>query len=323
MATMENKPFDVPILFMIFNRPEPTKVVFEEIRKLRPTKLFVAADGPRTDRPDDIKKCKEARAIATAVDWPCEIKTLFRDSNKGCKYGPSENVTWFFENVEEGIILEDDCVPHPSFFPFCQELLERYRHENIMHISGNNFQKGNKRLSIKESYYFSILPHIWGWASWRRAWQKYDLQMKSWPEVRNKKTLRNVLRSPAVYEYWQKVWDAYYDGSHQSWDGQWTYACMLNKGLAVTPVNLVTNIGFNEEATHTKNRDSQFSRISSESIQFPLRHPTEIRANRLADDFTFSNNFTADRNFRQKIVGPFRRTFPGIYQKLKDLFRRS
>ena len=157
------KEFSIPILFLVFNRPETTALVFQEIRKVRPQQLFVAADGPRPDRTGEAEKCAEVKKIVAAVDWPCEVKTLFRDNNLGCRVAVSSAINWFFENVEEGIILEDDCLPHPDFFRFCNELLDYYRNdERIMHIGGNNFQFVNKY--GKSSYYFSHYAHIWGWA---------------------------------------------------------------------------------------------------------------------------------------------------------------
>jgi hypothetical protein len=155
--------FNTPILFMIFNRPDTTRVVFEEIRKIKPTLLYISGDGPREDRQGEKELVDEARKIATAIDWPCEVKTLFQEKNLGCKYAPSQAITWFFNQVEEGIIIEDDCVPHPDFWRFCEELLAKYRtDERVMMITGDNFQNGNSHFKPQESYYFSGIPSIWG-----------------------------------------------------------------------------------------------------------------------------------------------------------------
>src|SRR5258708_3549575 len=187
---MPESSFNTPILFLIFNRPFPTRRVFAEIRKARPAKLFVAADGPRPDKPEDLETCRETREIIKDIDWPCEVQTLFRDKNLGCGVAVSGAITWFFQNVEQGIILEDDCLPDPSFFPFCTELLERYKDdERILLISGNFLQQKNKKFMVKASYYGTLIPHLWGWASWRRAWAKYDFNLTKWPEVKATKSL--------------------------------------------------------------------------------------------------------------------------------------
>ena len=178
-------PFSVntPVLFLIFNRPETTEIVFSVIRKAEPPRLYVAADGPRPDYPNDAESCEIVRAIATDVNWDCKVKTLFRDQNLGCKLAASKAIDWFFEQELEGIILEDDCLPDQSFFWFCQELLGKYRDDTrIMHIGGTNFQFGKER--TKYSYYFSRYAHVWGWASWRRAWKFYDVEMKNWRDCR-------------------------------------------------------------------------------------------------------------------------------------------
>ena len=161
--------FETPILFITFNRPDTTKRVFEAIKKIKPKKLFISADGPRENKVGEKQKCLTVRSIFDNIDWDCEVKTLFQEKNLGCKIAATTAVTWFFQSVEEGIIIEDDCLPNKSFFLFCQKMLATYRkHEAIMHISGTNFQFGNKR--GEASYYFSRCIHMWGWATWRRAW---------------------------------------------------------------------------------------------------------------------------------------------------------
>jgi len=183
------KPLTTPVLFMIFNRPDTTQKVLEAIRKVKPTKLYIAADGPRPNVKADIEKCKEARAIASGVDWDCTVTKLFREENFGCGKGPSSAMTWFFEQEEEGIILEDDCVPSSSFFFFCADLLERYRYDTrVMQIGGTNFE--NEKVRGKEySYFFSNMIYIWGWATWKRAWKLYDYEMGYYNEITKKKYL--------------------------------------------------------------------------------------------------------------------------------------
>lgn len=252
--------FHVPILFIIFNRPDTTLDVFNNIRSMQPTQLFVAADGPRDNVVADVEKCSRARKIATAVDWDCEVHTLFRDRNLGCGLGPSSAITWFFEHVEEGIILEDDCLPDKSFYLFCETLLDYYRNMlQVMHISGDNFQYGRKRAN--GSYYFSRYTHSWGWATWRRAWSHYDFY--SMPE-----------------EY-----------REHSWDYQWELSVAKQQGLTVLPnINLVKNIGFGPDATHTK-KSAIYSNLLAHEIKFPLIHPKTIRINRKADTFTHYVHF--------------------------------
>jgi hypothetical protein len=315
--------FQTPILFLIFNRPETTRRVFEEIRKLRPNKLFIAGDGPRADHPEDREKVLHTREIVANIDWPCEVKTLFQEENLGCRYAPPTAVTWFFEQVEAGIILEDDCLPDPSFFPFCAELLERYANDTrVMQISGDCFQDNNSKFMDVNSYYFSIFPHLWGWASWRRAWKQYDLAMVGWPEVRSQETLRSVLTDPAVYSYWEYLWNQYYDGSKNSWDGPWAYACMMHNGLSINPtVNLISNIGFGSEATHTKDAESILSKIPVSSMLFPLTHPKVIEPNTIADAFAFRNHFGINASLHQRILGPFKKRFPKTYRQIKSLLK--
>src|SRR4051812_29566436 len=176
-----------PVLFVIFNRPETTRQVFEAIRTAKPSRLYIAADGPRKNKPGEDQKCQEAREIVKAVDWDCEVKTLFSKENLNCGRGPATAFTWFFEHEEEGIILEDDCLPTQSFFRFCQELLERYRYDyRVMHIGGNNFLNGWQR-DQDYSYYFSLSGHIWGWATWRRAWQMFDYKLSLYEKIKEKK----------------------------------------------------------------------------------------------------------------------------------------
>jgi len=171
-----------PVVLIIFNRPPTTERVFAEIAKARPQKLFVVADGPRPERSGEAEKCAAARAVIDRVDWECEVLRNYAEVNLGCRQRPPTGISWVFEQVAEAIILKDDCVPHPTFFRFCEELLEKYREdERVMHISGSNFQPGYTRGPF--SYYFSRFNPIWGWASWRRAWQHYDLNMKLWAEL--------------------------------------------------------------------------------------------------------------------------------------------
>lgn len=277
------KELHVPVLFLIFNRPETTVRVFEAIRHARPPQLFIAADGPRPARVSEAEKCAEARKIATAVDWPCEIKTLFRKHNLGCRDAVSSAINWFFENVEEGIILEDDCLPHPDFFRFCQELLDYYRNdERVMHIGGNNFQFLQKR--GKTSYCFSRYAHIWGWASWRRAWKYYDANLNNLDEA----VLVRTFNKRHIITRWMKILRKVKDKdpNFNTWDFQWTYALFAHDGLAVIPnVNLISNIGF-DAGTHIQ-AQNDFSAIPSAAVGDILIHPEIVAPNEDFDEMTF------------------------------------
>jgi len=199
-----------PVLFLIFNRPNTTQKVFNAIRQAKPKQLFVAADGPRKGKEGEKEKYEQAREIIEQVDWNCEVRTLFREKNLGCKIAASSAIDWFFENVDEGIILEDDCLPSQSFFRFCQELLEYYRDDTrIMMISGNNFQFGKVR--GEGSYYFSKYAHVWGWATWRRAWKHYDVNMKNFEDFLKSNQIINIFKIKQQQKYWMKILQLVYD----------------------------------------------------------------------------------------------------------------
>jgi len=273
-----------PVLFLVFNRPDTTIQVFEAIRQAKPKQLFVAADGPRADQPHEEEKCEKVRQIATNVDWDCEVKTLFREKNLGCGVAVSSAIDWFFENVEEGIILEDDCLPHPTFFRFCQELLERYcDDERIMTISGDNFQFGRKRTEY--SYYFSIYFLCWGWATWRRSWNYFDMDMKLWPKVRDERWLFDIFGDSKACKSWSRIFESVYNNDNTIWDYQMKFACWINSGLSILPNgNLVSNIGFREDGTHTKGV-SKVANLKTEEMHFPLKCPPFVLRDNIADDF--------------------------------------
>lgn len=286
-----------PVLFLIFNRPDTTQQVFNEIRKAQPKQLFVAADGPRQDRPDDIENCKKVREIIQQIDWDCNVSTLLREGNLGCKKAISSAIDWFFSQVDEGIILEDDCVPDQSFFPFCQELLERYRHDSrVMMISGDNFQFGKRRTEY--SYYFSRYAHIWGWATWKRAWNYFDISMKLWPVIRDGNWLDAILDDAKAVKYWTHCFDNTFTGKMNTWDYQWVLTCWIQRGLSIIPEqNLITNIGFNQSGTHTLGK-SIFSKLPVTNIKFPLIHPGFVIRNFQADKFTEKIWYSRSRSLK-------------------------
>ena len=259
-----------PVLFLIFNRPDNTKKVFEEIRKQKPKYLFIAADGPRPEHAVDYQKCKNTREIVSDVDWDCELKTLFREKNLGCKFAVSSAITWFFEQVEEGLIIEDDCLPNPSFFSYCTELLKKHRHDDkIMHISGTNLSDDIK--FGDGSYYYSCYPHIWGWATWRRAWGKYDL------ELYDKKAYLKLINQTFKYLseriFWTSKMESIQSNQIDTWDYQWLFSIWRESGVCLNSnYNLIENIGFGQEATHTIGKSPY---VDSETKQLvSIEHPT-------------------------------------------------
>lgn len=278
-------------MLIAFNRPELTRRVFDRIRKAKPEKLYFAVDGPRIDRLDDFEKCDEVKKLIKQVDWQCEVMTMFSDKNLGCKFGPYFAMKWFFENVEDGIILEDDVLPDTSFFYFCEDLLNYYRSDiRVGTISGNNFQED---IEIKDSYCFSSYGQTWGWATWKRVWQKYDLDIKNWPKLKNEKWLKSILKKPLTRFYWKLIFNAVYSKKINSvWDYQWTFMSFLNNFLTAIPnVNLVANIGIGDvDATHTKHKN-KFSLIKSKAITFPLKHPENIFKNELMDERIQKKNY--------------------------------
>lgn len=269
-----------PVALIVFNRPESTRQVFAAIAKARPSRLFLIADGAREERPDEEERCEEVRKIVTAVDWPCTVETNFAASNLGCRARMISGLNWVFSKVEEAIILEDDCVPDQSFFPFCAELLERYRHnQQIAFIAG--FNPLERVFPFIYSYYFSLPAtfSIWGWATWRRAWQEYDEHIPSWPEVKRSNLLSVIYPDKKVVAYWSKVFDAMYDGSGpNTWDYQWIYTCWVRNWLSIVPSrNLIQNVGFGLAATHTKATDPALT-VAARSVDFPISHPPAITA---------------------------------------------
>lgn len=293
-------PLITPVLFMIFNRPDTTQKVFDAIKQAKPKQLFVAADGPREDKEGEKEKCEQAREIIEQVAWDCEVKKLFRDNNLGCKIAVSSAIDWFFENVEEGIILEDDCLPNQSFFWFCQEMLKYYRNDTrIMHISGDNFQFGRKR--GEGSYYFSKYAHVWGWATWKRAWKHYDVDMKNFIKFKIENQIENIFKINQQKKYWMKIFQLVYDGKIDTWDYIWVFFCFINNGLCIMPnKNLVSNIGFSEDALHTKDEKSVFSKIKADEMT-KILHPEFLTINREADYFTF-RLFFSNRYIVRRVI---------------------
>lgn len=296
------------ILFMVFNRPEQTARVFEEIRKVKPLRLYIAGDGAREDRPKEAEIVEEVRKIVlNKIDWKCDVHTLFRTKNLGCKLAVSTSIDWFFINEEEGIILEDDCLPSNYFFKFCDEMLEVYRsNKSIGMISGSNLIKNSTY--IKSDYYYSKYVLIWGWASWRNRWSgEYDVDMKSWPTVKKTNSEWHYGDKSEV-KSWSSIFDAVYNGQIDTWDYQWVFTNWINQRLNIVPrVNLISNIGFGSDATHTI-RKTEVANLPRNTLNFPLKHPELI-----------SRNIELDHVFYKKHIycHPIMKLIKNLYHNLK------
>lgn len=274
-----------PVAFIIFNRPDTTERVFAEIARAKPPKLLVIADGPRASKEGEAEKAAATREIIKRVDWDCEVLSNFSDVNLGCKKRVSSGIDWVFEQVEEAIILEDDCLPHPSFFRFCQEMLARYRHDQrIGMISGDNLQFGRKY--GPDSYYFSKYVHVWGWASWRDRWrQSYDVDMKVWPRIREAGRVPDLVGAPDEAEYWAEIFDRVHRGEIDTWDYQWVFANWIEGRVSILPsVNLISNIGFGAGATHTL-VENDLANLPVQAMEYPLVHPVGTVRNHRADSY--------------------------------------
>ncbi len=305
---------DIPVLLIIFNKPDTTARVLKAISKARPTQLFIAADGPRADRPGEAETCAVTRAVAQQVDWPCEVKLNFSDVNLGCGLRPASAITWIFEHVDRAIILEDDCVPHETFFRFCSELLERYfDNAQIMHIAGNNWQLGKKR--TPHSYFFSYHNLCTGgWATWRRAWKDYDIQIKEWPKFRESSRLEEILEHPVAIAHVREMYARVYAaaGDIDVWDYQWTLLIWARGGLSILPKStLISNIGFGHpNATHTLSASDTLALLTAslkmKGMTFPMNHPPNTA--RLIE---------ADRFIVEKVIVASQERPKGCYATLK------
>lgn len=297
--------YNTPILFLIFSRPDTTEKVFERIREIKPAKLYVAADAPREGRSDEAKRCAETRAVIDQIDWPCELKTLYREKNLGCKSAVSSAISWFFEQEEYGIILEDDCLPDLSFFSFCEELLIKYKDdERIGHIGGDCFFP--ELVTQNQSYDFCSFAHIWGWASWRRVWKNYDVNFSYWTTYKNNKNKRNSLfKSLREKIYFSSSITDAIEGKNgiNTWDTQYFFMLRSQHQLSIYPsVNLVTNVGIGDaNGTHTTKKNDKVH-VLSKGISFPLSHPSFIISNRNIDTITIKKNFFSYKRLLRYIL---------------------
>jgi hypothetical protein len=283
-----------PIAYIIFNRPQHTEKTFAVLQEQKPTHLFIIADGPRPGHPTDAQRCEAVRKIVEQVDWPCEVHRNYAESNLGLKKRVSSGLDWVFSQVERAIVLEDDCLAHPDFFRFCDALLDRYADdERVSVVTGNNFQDGRKWGDA--SYYFSKYNHCWGWATWRRAWRHYQGDIPFWPEWEKSDNWREKTPDPVERRYWNKIFMQVRAGKIDSWAYPWTGSVWYCGGLTATPnVNLVSNIGFGVESTHTSSEQSSDSTVPVHPLG-ELKHPSRIEKNSNADRYIFDHSLGGNR----------------------------
>lgn len=282
MNNSQRADFQVPILILAFNRPDYLIQLIEKLEVVRPRYIYLAIDGPRASREGEAQLCKACERLFDSLSWTPIVTKRILTRNAGCKEAVSSAITWFFDNVEYGIVLEDDCIPDPSFFRFCEELLLRYEHSpNVMAISGANL------LGLRSepfSYHFSNYCHVWGWASWKRAWNFYDVEIKTWATNPSTNEFPEIIqRSSNTKHFWANIFRSVAAGQIDTWDFQWVWTIWKNRGICIIPdKNLVTNIGFDSRATHTKKMTKDRS-IKSEGLDFPLLHPAQTIANEQYD----------------------------------------
>ena len=303
--------FTVPILLMTWRRPLETSKVIKALSLVKPENLFISSDGPIPDDPIENKKVLDTRSIIERdINWKCNIQWLRQEVNLGCKLGCTTAIDWFFQNVEEGIILEDDTLPHPDFFQYCQELLQKYRTDDrVWCISGSNFQNGNWRGD--GSYYFGRFPLLWGWAGWRNIWEKYDFELKEWPILKDSEMLDFIFNDPLEKEYWSNIWENLFsNGEPDTWCYQWCMKCVINNALIATPnKNLISNIGFGPDAAHTKWEEEP---MPIDEGLGDIIHPTFMIRHALADQYQFDYKFggasiRARRNIPARIKNKLKR----------------
>ena len=318
----EKTRLETPVALLIYNRPEPTARVLAAIARARPKKLFVVGDGPRGDRAGDADRVAAARAVLERVDWPCEVRTNYSAANLGCRRRVASGLDWVFENVPEAIILEDDCVADPSFFGFCEQLLARFRDDRRVHsISGTNFF--DQVPWTPHSYFFSKYFLCWGWATWRRAWRSFDASLRDWPAWRHEGRLASFAESADEQRYWAQLFDAVSRGELDSWATAFAFASFRSAGFQVIPsVNLVSNIGFGGQATHTTRSEHRLANLPARSIG-TLQHPAEVIRNEAADRHIFTHSYGGRSQSRWKRLRTnLERPWRAIRDSWKALRRR-
>lgn len=313
-----------PVLFLTYNRPKVASKVLDAIRIAQPPKLYFASNAA-SDNPEDFERVRQVRDLAKTVDWDCELRTLFHPKHLDVKRSITTSISWFFENEEEGIILEDDCVPSPDFWGFCDELLDKYRDDSrVLAISGNGRQSTDFCVAYPYSYYFSAYVHIWGWATWRRAWEHYSVDIPFWPEWKRSPDWRARFSQGIERKYWERKFDGVYSGQINTWDYQMLLTAWRRDMVSIVPsVNLVSNEGFGSAATNTRDLGSPFAFQKTQPI-LPLMHPEIVERYLEADRYDFEFGFGGRKrrvafrvleSFRRKLLDP-------IYRLLRNEFLR-
>ncbi len=284
-------PATEPVLVMAFNRPDLLEIVFARLREVRPSRVFLAVDGPRIDRPGERALVEASRDLASMLDWGCEVRTLFQDTNLGCGRGVSTALSWFFEQVDRGIVLEDDVLPDATFFEFCGSLLDRYQTDSrVFAVSGCNVVPRSKLARPQDPYRFSQIPVVWGWATWRRSWAQHRLDVSGWRRrLPISRLIKRVGYSPTSALFWGSEFELTARGNVDTWDWQLTQAAMISGQLTATSnVNLVENLGFGAGATHTKSGTSRLA--EPQPVTFPLG-PVPIAVDWGADRWATRHHF--------------------------------
>lgn len=298
--------FNTPIAIFTFNRPELTERLLGILAQVKPSRILVISDGPRSHVPNDVEKCAAVRILFENLGWTCRVDRNFAESNMGSFPRNSSGLNWVFEQVEEAIILEDDCLPDLSFFPYCEELLDKYRNDSrIGLISGNNFFKRPVDRQTP-SYFFSCYAMTWGWASWRRIWQQVDFNMPYWPQFRDSGMLRKAVFTSSEAKYWQNIYDAILERRmNNAWDYQLILTCLRFNLLTIVPsVNLVSNVGFGPDATNCNYINNLISNVPVHGLKFPLKHPVSVRRSGQMDHAIFKVRFDcySPPSLRQRLV---------------------
>lgn len=306
-----------PVLFVIFKRVDQTEKVFEAIKVAKPPKLFVVSDGARPQVPGETELVERCRKITEQVDWDCEVSRLYRAENLGSYYSIPDGISWFFSNVEEGVVLEDDCLPAPTFFRYCETLLEKHRNDSrIWWINGTNIDFQHNE-THGNGYMFSKYPNSWGWASWRSRWQAHDQSMQHWRDSRKKKD--NPVNSLPFQKklYWKSVFD--WAAAFPNWDYRVVCTCALNGGLACVPkVNQIKNIGIGDKyAVHTRSKDDVLGEMTTSEMQFPLEYEERVETNTELDEHLEKNLYKI--SYKQILQKQLFLKFPSTMTKLRKI----
>jgi hypothetical protein len=291
--------YDIPILLIIYNRSQEYLPQVTVLRKIQPKEIYIYADGPKNTEVDK-RMCDNARAtLLNLIDWECNIATYFKENNSGCGKGPYEAISWFFSQIDAGIILEDDCIPSISFFHFCKELLIKYKNDTrVWQISGTN-RLGKYEDESDYSYLFSNYPSEWGWATWKRAWINYDYKISLWKDQSVRRNLSQI--------YYKSTWrtklfsifeETYANNENISWwDYQWLFTKNINSGLSIVPkINLVSNIGTGDNATHTTDAGNKFMNLEALELPDKLIHPNNIIADYVYDSRILDEHFPLQKS---------------------------